>query len=169
DLYRRRGDLWRDAGDAACRLGRYDEAVEAYRHADDLPTFDQGAITARRVYAAVRLGNPAEAALVILDQVAQDGGRVDSAVPGLIRYLATTTDIGPRIADALGEVRAALPTPVYPSVDGQLLRARAAALPAEAARRLLREHVAAHDDDAAVSELLESYAGDAPGIAAECV
>jgi tetratricopeptide (TPR) repeat protein len=156
-LARRRSDLAREAGDAWARLGDSDRALEAYEQAATNPSFDPSSITERRVYVLSRAGRPAEAALVLLDDVVGSSLRVDDRQLSLFRYLSSGTDLGPLIAQALAELpgwaeaRAAalgVPAPrITPTVQGRLARAGAAIDPTRASD-LLAAHIAKFPDNA---------------------
>ncbi|HRQ73143.1 MAG TPA: hypothetical protein PLU35_08960, partial [Phycisphaerales bacterium] len=87
-IVRRAGELWRRVGDDACRLGDFDRALSAYRRAAASPALDPGAVAPRRVYASLRLGRSAEAALAVLDEVRHETGRTDPRLVGLVRHVA---------------------------------------------------------------------------------
>ena len=169
-LARRRSDLAREAGDAWARLGDLDCALEAYELAAQNPSFDPSAITERRVYVLARAGRVAEAALVLLDDVAQSSLRVDDRQLSLFQYLSENTDRGPLIARALAELPAAagvrasalgLPPPlITPAVQGRLARATAA-IDKAAGEQALREHLLRVPSDAEVARAwLELIAAD---------
>lgn len=140
-LYRQRGELWRDLGDAAMRLGRVEAAAECYKQAEALPTLNPLGITPRRVYAAMRLGRPAEAAAIVLDEIREAGGRVEPRLHALLRFISINSSIGLIIADTLGEMeRRAVESGDLPAV-AWLVRARAACLPDAEAMAILREHL----------------------------
>lgn len=156
-LARRRSDLARDAGDAWARLGDSERALEAYEQAASNPSFDPSSITERRVYVLSRSGRPAEAALVLLDDVVASSLRVDDRQLSLFRYLSSGTDLGPLIAQGLAELpgwaearadAVGVPAPrITPTIEGRLARAGAAIDPDRAAD-LLASHLARHPDDA---------------------
>lgn len=171
ELYRRQSDLWRDAGDLECRLGNYPAALRSYEEASRLPTLDQGALVARRVYASLKIGRPATAALAVVGQIRDGDGLVEDSQFALIRFLASSTEIGAPLAAALQEIGAGLPADSAPTVRSRLSRAEAAASSGEAARVLLRRHLSMFpEDDAAGRELLSTYApSDADGRAKEMI
>ncbi|MCC6676813.1 MAG: hypothetical protein IT436_06690 [Phycisphaerales bacterium] len=158
ELYRRQSDMWRDAGDIACRLADYTGALQSYEEASRQPTLDLGALVARRVYASLRQGRPAAAALAVVGQIRENDGLVEDNQFALVRYLARSTDVGPTLAAAIREIEGTLPPGAAPTISSRLSRAEAAALSGDAARDLLRRHLAAFpEDDAAGRELLSTY------------
>lgn len=158
ELYRRQSDLWRDAGDLACRLGDYEEALRAYERAARHPTLDIGALVARRMYASLKLGRPAGAAMILVEQIRENGGLVEDSQFALVRFMAGSTEVGPTLGAAIREIRAGLPPDGPASIRSRLARAEAAALTGEPARELLRRHLLAFpEDDSAGRELLATY------------
>lgn len=158
ELYRRQSDLWLQAGDLACRFGDYKTALEAYEEASQHPTLDKGRLVTRRVHASLRLGRPAGASLLVLDQIERTRGLVEDSQFGLVRYLLTSTPVNPTLAEALREIESSLPEGSAPTIRSRLVRAQAAASTGEDARLLLRTHLATFaEDDAAAAELLATY------------
>src|SRR5690606_2873534 len=90
EVLRRRSDLWRLAGDTLCRVGRYEAALSAYEEAGKHPSLDPAGLLPRRVYAALRLGRPARAAMAIHEEVTREDGarRLEERHIALIRALA---------------------------------------------------------------------------------
>ena len=141
ELLRRRGDLYRDLGDALCRLGDYPAALEAYSQSQQLPTLDPTSIIPRQIYAYMKLGRPAQAALVLVEQINGAGGRADERVLALIPYVASSPTVAKDLAGAIGELAAILRQGVSPTVADRLVRAQAAAARPPEARALLRRHI----------------------------
>lgn len=154
-LYRERGDMWRDAGDAWLVIGEAAKADEAYTSAARLPNLNPASLLARRVYSAMRSGEPARAALLMLDEVEGSGGQVDQSTVALIRHVAKHSDVGAPLAAALWRVGDAIVPPPTPAVRALLVRAQAAALPDDEAAELLRAHLALQPSDGeALRELM---------------
>lgn len=176
EVVRRRGDFLRRAGDAAMRLGRESDALRAYEAALGVPGTDPGALTARRVYAAVRAGLPADAALA-LASVVRAAGRVEPRDLPLIRYVAEQTDAGPDVASAIAALSEQ--PDATESRRSVSARARALALGGEAGREVLRQRLMSAPSDvraaadllasattpAERAELMRSAADAAPGLA----
>jgi len=150
DVYRSQSDLWLRIGDARARLGRFEEALEAYQRAGAFPTFNPGALLPRRVYAAMRLGRPATAATAVLASLVELEGRADHRHFQLIAYLREESDVGPALARELERYTNSIESEERRLVESKLLRARAAALPTPDAVALLREQLSRrpHDDEA---------------------
>jgi tetratricopeptide (TPR) repeat protein len=169
EVLRRRGELWQRAGDISCRLGQYDEASRAYGNAGAVPTLDPGAVIARRVYADMRTGRSARAALAVVEDIRQSEGRVEDRHMGVIRYLAGSPEVGPKLSEALGELSRMVGPDGTPTVMNRLARASAAALSGEQARGVLRARLAAAQDPDLIAELLATHpADDVRGTIAEC-
>lgn len=160
-IVRRAGELWRRVGDDACRLGDFDRALSAYRRAAASPALDPGAVAPRRVYASLRLGRSAEAALAILEEFRHETGRTDPRLVGLVRHVASGGEAEARLlAEAVGEQLRALGVDAPASLAARLVRAKAAALPPAEARRALREHLSVRPTDAdALDDLLRLASG----------
>ncbi|MBX3357275.1 MAG: hypothetical protein KF745_02485 [Phycisphaeraceae bacterium] len=162
DLYRRRAELWRSIGDAACRVGHYNAAIEAYSAASELPSLDAGSLLPREVYACLRQGQSARAALVILGDIAAQDANVQDRHVELISYLA---EIGPEAAPLLGQsieyLRTSRASPAPSSLDGRLARAAAAAFsrhdPGTARGILIQRLSSAPSDGEAMATLLKTY------------
>ncbi|MEC9372938.1 MAG: tetratricopeptide repeat protein, partial [Planctomycetota bacterium] len=150
DVYREAGDAWRDVGDNAARLGDFEAALTAYERAAVQPSLDPGAIALRRVYAAMRLGRPAAAANVILEEILASRGRVEDRHLRLIRYLVDNSDVGPALAEGIEEAAGALSDRERRLAASRLTRARAAATPDQQARAILRARLAESPRDAEV-------------------
>ncbi len=171
EVMRRRGDLWLRAGDLSCRLSEYDRAAFAYAAAAESPTLDPHALVARRVHAQLRQGRSADAALLVVEDIRQSEGRVEDRHMAVITYLARSTEVGPRLADAIAELAQHGVSSPTPTVLNRLARATAAALSGDAARAALRARSAQapYETDLAV-DLLSTYgADDARGRLRECL
>jgi tetratricopeptide (TPR) repeat protein len=155
EVHRRRAELWRRAGDLSCRLGEFDRADQCYQSAAASPSADPAAVIPRRVYALLKQGRPADAALLVLDDIRDSGGRVEDRHLPLLTHIASTADLGPSIADALSALSRSLGPQGSPTVASGLARASAAVLPADQAQTVLVGHLStAPRDPAAVTDLL---------------
>jgi tetratricopeptide (TPR) repeat protein len=159
-IFRRQGDLWREVGDAECRLGRYEEALDAYRRAAGLPTINEEAVLGRTVYAAMRAGRPAAAAITILQEIIASGGLAGEMEIALLRHIAGIAPDGATVwkspvrletAAALATIRGSLGDGLTPTVARAMVRAESAVLGAAAARPLLRELLIQGAPDAAIA------------------
>ncbi len=154
EVLRERGEILREAGDAAMRLGEPERAAQAYALAANFPTFDPGALAPRRVYAALRLGRPAEAAAVIVREIESSRGQVEDRQLRLIEHLSRYTDVGPRLSAAIDAVAKKLSEQDRRLAATRLARARAAALDQAQAVEVLRARLAvAPADDAVIIDL----------------
>ncbi|MDR7463238.1 MAG: hypothetical protein QN209_00885, partial [Armatimonadota bacterium] len=148
-IVRRQAELWRDVGDAAARLSRLDEALDAYRRASALPAVEDLSLAPRFVYAALRSGRPALAALFLLDRIEAAGGVVDDADLPLLPLLQADPTTAQALASALAFYRDSLPPEAPVGVRGGLARAQAALLSSEEARRVLLDHLRHYPSDLA--------------------
>ncbi len=159
-VYRQRGDLWREIGDGSMRRGELDHAAEAYRKAASLPSLDSGATSARRVYAAMRLGQSAAAARLTLSEIEAADGRIDERRLELLRSIASGSSIAREMARAITALGSTLPDSTRRLAAGPLARAAAAVLPDDEARALLRQRLAqAPADEATLRDLLARAPG----------
>lgn len=146
-VFRRRGELWMRVGDLSMSLGEETRALRAYDAAESAPGVDERALLARRVRAALRAGQSAEAALELMERLVDADGRVNEDVVPLLGFLARETDAGEALGEAAPDALRALGPRATPTTRGQAARAVAAALPEGRARRVLREHLATTPDD----------------------
>lgn len=158
-IFRRQGELWRDVGDALCRLGEYQEAAAAYRHASELPTVDGKPIRPRIVYAWMKSGRPSAAAVAVIDDIALAHGRISELDTSLLRFITTHGANPTQVSDAVASLEAIDDGIRYPSVGRDLSLARAAILPPAQAQVVLRSHLANHPTDVrAAAQLLDMCA-----------
>jgi tetratricopeptide (TPR) repeat protein len=148
-LYRQRGELWREIGDAHCRLGEHAEALEAYRAAAGLPSAEPELLVPRIIYTDLHLG------------------RVHGAQAQLLQALTRSDSINERdlrLCEYVAEHTAPLDLMAAATVaryrerpdDAGLARAAAVLLPGDEAVALLREFLDRRPDDLEVfTQLLE--------------
>jgi tetratricopeptide (TPR) repeat protein len=147
-VYRRRGEIWQSIGDAHCRLGQYEEALEAYRRSGPL-TGDPDALKARVVYANLRLGRAMGAQYELLGALGDNASSVSERDVRLCSYLAEHASQVDLLAEAI--VLRSRAEPDAPN----LARAAAVLLPRDGAVSLLRAYVDRRPDDLdVVSQLL---------------
>lgn len=152
EVVRRRADLWRRAGDVSCRLGEFDRALQCYERARDAAGAEPGVLVAREVYALRSLGRPASAALLVLDDIRRQAGRVEDRHVPVLRAICDGTDLAGVVAPALAELASELPEGALPSVQSGLARAAAAVLSPEDAAARLSTHLARFPSDAAAAD-----------------
>lgn len=157
EIRRRRGELWQRAGDAAMRLDRPADAERAYEQASALSPPDPGSLTLRRVAASLRMGRPAAAALAAADAFAV--GTPQDRDLALLRFLADNTDVGPLLAPAIESALAGAPgSEDTPTRRSLLARSRAAALPLDARRAVLVDHLSRDPADRrAAADLIAGF------------
>ena len=162
-FYRQRGDLWRDIGDAYLRLGEGQRASDAYAAATRLPNLNPGSLLTRRVYATMRAGQSARAAMLLRDQLEGAAGAADELTVALIRHVSAHSEVGPALAAELAQVADAMVPAPSIAVRASLVRARAAALPDTDAAALLRQHLRQSPaDTGALRDLLSRRANQGP-------
>lgn len=159
DIAQRASDIWRDIGDMATRLGDGALADEAYANAASLPSLDPSAILARRMHALLQSGQAADAAVLLLDDIASRGGRADNTHLDLLRTLRGSERVGSLTAEALADMLAALPRPLAPSTASAVTLAAAAVAPTAKARELLMRRLEEAPLDSAAAAALFELAG----------
>ncbi|MHC4349402.1 MAG: tetratricopeptide repeat protein [Planctomycetota bacterium] len=131
-LYIRRAEIWREIGDAQCRLGAYGRALDAYRVSARLPNAEPESLHPRLVYANLRLGRVRGAQAKLLEALAGGAGTVTERDIRLCGYVAQNTSPLDLLAEAAVERHRAEPD------DAGLVRAAAVLLPRAEAVELLR-------------------------------
>lgn len=165
EVYRRRGELLEQAGDIEMRLGHPEIALQYYAKAIEYPSVDPGATLVRYIYASALRGEPLKAAELLADRILEADGWIEDRQLLLIRYLAENTDAGPALARALAALPEDLQSPLAPTLESRLIRARAAADPNGAA--LLRTYLEQNPQDAdAATDLIAISSKSGAGKAA---
>lgn len=159
-IFRRHGDLWRQAGDLEMRLGHPGAALAAYEKAASLPTVEGGAPMPRLVYAAMQAGRPAAAGAALVGRIADAGGHVAADDLELLRHVSRVESTRRMIARSLEQLSRAMGAH-SPTTLASLERARAVVAPPSEARRILSEYLARHPRDARTAEALVNTADDA--------
>ncbi len=131
-VYRRRGPLSLRLGDGWFRLGEFGSAAEAYRLAAEIPTGNTPLVRTRLVSALRRAGRPAEAGLVLLEDL-RNGSMLDAD------SLAALADVASRLSprSLMADAIAGLDDGGSLSRRVNLWLARAAASDGRRARRVL--------------------------------
>lgn len=140
-LYRQRARIQRAIGDAHCRLGEYDEALDAYRLSAQLPSAEPEALHPRVLYANLRLGRVWGAQLEMLAAIGTDGSPVSEHDIRLCAYLAETVGSPDVLAEAVIDRHRTSPD------DPSLVRAAAVLLSRERSVQLLRDFLDRRPDD----------------------
>jgi tetratricopeptide (TPR) repeat protein len=154
-VYRQRGESWRAIGDAYCRLGEYDKALQAYETSSELPTADPSATHPRMIYANLRLGRVYSAQKKLLSVLEETAGRINDRDIRLCAYLAAHAQPADLLSRAATEMYRSHPD------DAGLVRAAASLLQSDVALALLREFVERQPRDVTVvSQLLAWLAQD---------
>jgi tetratricopeptide (TPR) repeat protein len=148
-LYRQRGEIWREIGDAHCRLGGYERALEAYGRSVDLPTAEPASLVPRVIYANLRMGRTRGAQAELLAALDRSAGTISEADIRLCGFVAEHTAPLDLLAKAVVERHRAEPD------DAGLARAAAVLLPHDQAVDLLRAFLDRRPEDLEVlSQLL---------------
>jgi len=153
-LYIRRAEIWREIGDAHCRLGRYGSALFAYEASAGLPSAEPESLHARVIFASLRLGRVRGAQAEVIEALSGGAGTVSERDIRLCAYVARNTSPLDLLAEAAVERYRADPD------DAGLARAAAALLPRDEAVELLRAFLDRRPADLDVlSQLLVWLAG----------
>lgn len=168
-LYRERGALWRDVGDARMRLGEPEAALMAYEQAEALPLANPDSIPPRKVASLMRVGRPASAGARIVSDIVESGGLATDRQVESLAYLAQNSGIGSALYSALTDLPGALPSAQRSAARRSMIRVRAAVISDDRARALLRRALAERPrDDISLRDLLGRYGDDdAAGIVRE--
>ncbi len=150
-IYRQRGDTWRSIGDAFCRIGDCQSALDAYEQAALLPTPDPGALHPRIVYANLALGRLAGAQLELLGALKSEDRRLGDREVQLCQYLASHAQPVESLATAVRSLYAEDPD------EPDLARAAAALLPSAESQALLLDFLRRQPRDVAVVTQLLSW------------
>lgn len=153
-LFRQRAGIWRGIGDAHCRLGRYEEALEAYRQSSRLPAADPEALHPRVLYANLCLGREWGAQLEMLAALGDDPAPVSDRDIRLCEYLARSAGSVQLLAQAAVDRHRAHPD------DPSLVRAAAVLLEQHESVQLLREYLNRRPDDLEVASQLLRWLAD---------
>jgi len=132
-IYRQRGEIMRAIGDAHCRLGEYEDAMEAYKKAASVPQADPGALHPRVIYANLKLGRVRQAQREMLAALASAENGVSDRDVQLTMYLAEHTGNNDVLRQAVRDLYETRPD------DANLARATAALLDSRGARRVLHQ------------------------------
>ncbi|HHN78191.1 MAG TPA: hypothetical protein ENK11_05885, partial [Phycisphaerales bacterium] len=133
-VYRRRGELLTRLGDGWCRLGAFEDAAGAYREAAQTPAGNTPRVRTRLIYALRRAGRPAEAGLLLVEEL-RSGAGLDAE--SLSALADTASRLSPR--SLLADVIAGIDDGGSVTRRVDLLLARAAALDTRHARRILEQ------------------------------
>jgi tetratricopeptide (TPR) repeat protein len=156
-LYRQRGDILRQVGDAHMTLERYDAALLAYAEAKRYPSMGVVDLTERSMLAAMRLGRPTLAAALVIEELIASPGGITARQTALLAY---SVEHG---ADrsAVGRSLDALASSLDRSRVGDFVRTRAAILPADERLDALRSYTQSNllDDPLLVHFLQEAAQG----------
>lgn len=96
-LYRSAPEMWRDLGDAFCRLQRFDEAIEVYARAADSARLGDEAMLPRLIWALARSGRTNTAMGILIDAVDDPQQGRSGEMVSLFRG----TTLGDRLIEAL--------------------------------------------------------------------
>ncbi|MCA9288115.1 MAG: hypothetical protein KDA05_06005 [Phycisphaerales bacterium] len=163
-MYRGAWDALHKEASQGAATGRWEMVDRTLRAARRFQAFDDGRVLPARVLAAMRLGHPADAALMILDAVEQHGAATDERARRCVEYLRDHTDVAPLLREALADL-AALAAGESPTIDASMARLIAACEAPEQARATLREALDAQPfQHRLLRDLIEAYGpGDRAG------
>ncbi|MEO1128777.1 MAG: tetratricopeptide repeat protein, partial [Planctomycetota bacterium] len=154
-LYRQRGDILRQVGDAHMTLERYDAALLAYAEARQFPSMGVVDLTERSMLAAMRLGRPTRAAALVIEELIASPGGITARQTSLLAYsVAYGAD-----REAVGRSLDALASSLDRSRIGDFVRTRAAILPSDERLDALRSYAQSNVlDDPLLVHFLEEAA-----------
>lgn len=127
-MYRAAWDASFQAGAIALAVQDWDAAARAFTTALGSRSVDEARVLPPLVMAHMRRGQPAAAALAILDAIETRGAAADERTLRLIRYLRDHSAVGPMLAAALTEMDARV-RGRSPATETAMARAVAAGLP----------------------------------------
>jgi len=148
------GEIWRAVGDAHCRLGEYEKALEAYGQAASSAGFDTSTLRPRIIYADLQSGRVFAAQHELLSALRSGGPSVsdrDVRLCGYVVEYAADSDV---FVEAVLDLQRARPD------DPGLARAAAMLLPADEARALLGQFVDRRPRDIQVVGQLLTWLGE---------
>ncbi len=142
-LYRSRPILWRVVGDVSIRLGDHEGALTAYARAASILPSEAWVLLERRVLAAMRMGDPVAATLVVLEDVAEDPTRLRDRHVRLMRYITVNRSGGDAalVRAAAEAAREKVGEGLTPTLASRLVRLEASATNDRAAVELLTAHL----------------------------
>ncbi|MBT8484114.1 MAG: tetratricopeptide repeat protein, partial [Phycisphaerae bacterium] len=132
-FFRSTGARWQAIGDAACRIGAYDEALEAYDESRQRPRADPVAVLPRLLYVHRARGDEAAAADVLGVLLADPSSAIDDVALAEFHAYARQTSVPPALMEILAT---RLQTPPVPT---GLRRVQAAFADRDEAIEILRE------------------------------
>lgn len=157
----RSGDLWGEVGEIAALLGESTEAEAALERASSLPSQGAHGLLSRRAELALREGDGARAALLILDDLAERSPLVTGGHRRLLRAIGEEPEIGRLTAGALADHAVSPPAARSDAVLASIVVARAMLMEESEATSLLLEHLhTAPTDREATATLMSLQAGD---------
>lgn len=153
--YRNQSELWSWVGDAHCRLGEYEQALEAYRMAMGFVSPDSSSLLARVIYAELHLGHIHAAQLQLLKALQARSEGITERDIRLCAYLYEHAQPVDSLAHSVAEMYQQQPG------NSDLARAAALLLPPAESVQLLREFIDRQPRDLdAVGLLVNWLAGD---------
>ena len=139
-LYRVAPEMWRDLGDAYCRLERYDEAVEVYAQAFDAARLSHETMLPRLIWALCKSGRAQEAIRVVLEAIdaPEQAGAVE--LVSLFRDTPQSEPLAAALRQRLGE---------HPG-ELRYVQAIAGLLPADRSDAVILEFLGEHGAESTV-------------------
>jgi tetratricopeptide (TPR) repeat protein len=153
-LQGQQGEIWRAIGDAHCRLGEYEEALEAYGRAESFAGLDTPTLRRRIIYADLQSGRVFAAQHELLSALASGGPSVSDDDVRLCSYLVEHATDSEVFVEAVLDLQRARPD------DPGLAQAAAMLLPPGEARALLGQFVDRRPRDIQVVGQLLTWLGE---------
>jgi tetratricopeptide (TPR) repeat protein len=142
DIAKRRAPLLLLAGDLSSRLGELDNALVLYTQAVQMGTVDATAGIARLITTQVRAGQPAKAAVTLLDDISRHGGQTTTWHAETARYLVAIEGMTPALPMAIASLCDALRDQATPALRRSLSLLAASVSDDSMARTLLLRELA---------------------------
>lgn len=163
ELYRRRSELWLLAGDLSGQLNQPERAARAFLQGAQASGVDQRSLLVRRVYASVKSGRTAQAALLLIEDLRAASGKFEQHHRTALQLVAEHSSIRPTIAKAVTQLSQELTTTATPTQTSILVRAGAALLaddPSQAQLILAQRLLTVPDDQQTFSAFVASFGTD---------
>jgi len=163
ELYRRRSELWLFAGDLSSQLNQPDRAALAFLQGAQASGADPRSLLTRRIYASVKSGRTAQAALLLIDDLRSTSGKMQSHHRAALDLIAENSSIRTTIAQAVAQLSQELSSTATPTQTSNLLRAGTALLaddPSQAQLILAQRLLSVPDDQDTFSAFTASFATD---------
>lgn len=163
ELYRRRSELWLLTGDLSSQLNQPDRAAHAFTQGAQVSGADPRSLLVRRIYASVKSGRTAQAALLLIDDLRSASGKMELHHRTALDLIAENSSIRPTLAQAMAQLSQDLAATATPTQTSILLLQGAALLadnPSQAQLILAQRLLLVPDDQNTFSAFIASFGHD---------